>query len=339
MKKNVLFIYGENVARMNYIKLIAKRRDREHFYMTIDDLNFTTDKVQDLESGNETSSFRIMRNFSSFIDRGLDVGPISFAINHLCGRLNNYVLGQGDRLIRDSLQYIYMSWVSFLNKNKDKLSFHESIKRKLSKYDIKREDLNIRFINKNTTLDDISEKFEIGNVEKSIIDHVFSEFNESDQKGINDLVKIEEGFENKNSTLNCANYIVLSAFCFAISRKLCKLGLEWVAEESRNPNSPIKGFYFIEDYFIDELDSNNQVKKCHHKLTDENTSHRPWNTESSFAKGRCVGPITASEFRYLKKVIEPQHKIHTHLTKKDACLDIGDEVFSYLCNVNHNITR
>ncbi|MEQ1963325.1 hypothetical protein ABLB69_09130 [Xenorhabdus khoisanae] len=339
MKKNIIFIYGENTARKNYFQYLLKRDKSENVYMLIDDLNMainiSPDPVRD-----QGQAGRIIRNFISFMYGNSKGEFTSNNFDYLYKRVSGYMQGRACKLEIDACRYIYENWISFILKNKNSLSFQSILMKKATKYNIKLNnwaDLGIRFINKNITMNSmvLNEEIKFDGVGMGIIEHIFSQFDKGDMEGLSALRKIEEGVEKRGSFFNRSQCVLLVAFSIAIVRKLCKLGLEWVAEESRNANSPIKGFCFIEDYFAMQLSHDNQVSRYHSRLGEQTLSHHPWREKTSFAQGQYCSSITESEFRYLNKAIIPKNQIFHQKTEKDECLGIDEEVFNVLSNMKH----
>ncbi|MBC8953300.1 hypothetical protein [Xenorhabdus sp. PB62.4] len=344
MKKNIIFIYGENTARKNYFQYLLKRDKSENVYMLIDDLNMAINILPNPER-NRNQAGRIMRNFISFMNQKSKSEFTSNDFYYLYKKVSGYMQGRACKLEIDACRYIYENWISFILKNKDRLSFHSTLMKKAKKYNVElnnEEGLGIKFINKNITMNsiDINEEIKFDCFGISIIKRIFSEFYKGDTEGLNALIKIEEGVEERDfEFLNKAQYILLVSFSVAIVRKLCKLGLEWVTKESRNPNSPIKGFCFIEDYFAMQLSRDHQVNRYHARLGEYTRQHHPWREEKSFESGKYCSSITESEFRYLNKTIIPKNKIFHQQTEQDECLGIDEEVFNILSNMKYYIVR
>ncbi|PHM60376.1 hypothetical protein [Xenorhabdus ishibashii] len=295
MKQNIVFLFGTNDSITKYIdETLNSERIYEHHnaYVLLSLLN----KILGIENIHEISNFFSNDELKSKkkVDYFQSVGfssDVKLMINDLIKEENKEKFKKNKDIYinYDLSENLLERWLKYIYEHRDKLSIQKSLEKKRTRSPQK---YKIEFLNKNMK----------SNVERSdyeaffkIIGEIFNEFiQHGDKAGFKFLVALSEDDTYKNK-----KFIIYINACFvkAFTRKMSKLALDWVNEETEfgKQNSIINSMRFITDY-IDDTRDDNQRMSLDNTETYKNRKNLSYDTI-----GYSYYPITFSEYRYFKK--------------------------------------
>ncbi|CDL87484.1 hypothetical protein [Xenorhabdus cabanillasii] len=236
----------------------------------------------------------------------------------------------------NAIYYMLNSWSMFLKRNFYMISHHDTFIRReenRNKYGSGKfyDDYKASFLAKNAGFEYICQRHEQDeNTKKGmVVDNrdretwnrlknnsltlgVFKNYIKSDEKGIKKILNIEKKIQGtKDNTSEDFSHMdmINTAFLKSYWRKISKLAIDWIEEEAKKEDSPIKGLRFY-------MENNNCLEKHDVKSNiDERKFHSNWRhcDYSDIASKDHCSPITYSELRYARKLMNRDPKHHIEL--------------------------
>ncbi|WP_340610147.1 hypothetical protein [Xenorhabdus bharatensis] len=319
MNKNVILVYGESYARYElYSDLINKKQD-DNVYIFIDDLN------EALEISNDKVQKSKMKSFNSLMQSHLSDTNIT---SDMCAVLYKYTPKL--RESPEATKYLLQSWSLFLSKNIDKLSIYRRLNNKLDNNrlesdmiwksyvtELLNKNARYNYNNKKKNWHDNSSLYyhelgfsnenmnELVEFMKSNKDADSKEYRKSDINLLTKLEQIESKGENESGSPNKFD-LLSQVLTNGKLRKISKLSLEWVKEESEKPDSPISGWIFLMDYLSENKrfpkpGGNSYQPENRNRIDIDIDRFKHWKKQKTFSNGSLYSPITDSEYRHVKR--------------------------------------
>ncbi|PHM60375.1 hypothetical protein [Xenorhabdus ishibashii] len=326
MAKNVIFLFGMLEEIEKYIEeSLNSESGNENIYLTLvlltEALNlesmegikkFYSDEKLDI---NDEVLEKFKKNLEFFIQLSTSLIEKKIQLSSI-KTMNMFFKTKHSKELLDS-------FLNYIHKNKDKLSIQKSLKKQKDK---KSENYCARFFNKNTknTSIDIYNNITIFIWIKEII-NIF--INNGDKDGFEflmDFKKNKEIYKYHNKIYNG----IIDIFRVAFIRKLSKLTLSWVDEETKKPeNNIIDRMKFITDYINDSdyaddipyidndnyVDNNNYTTNVNDFLQSRslnNIDHYSDRINISYKTiGKNYYPITFSEYHRFSRDYSQNEKM------------------------------
>ncbi|PHM35655.1 hypothetical protein [Xenorhabdus innexi] len=306
MNKNVIFVYGKADARRVLISDLKKEEQGDTIYLVIDVLNRSLGITSEDGMG-----FPI--RLQSLISRS----------SYISSSMLNVLFKYNPKLkcFPGTTEYLLKSWLNFIFKNTEKLSIYNRWDKHInSKKDSKNEikQYVTEILNKNSKFSfrPDNDFYNVGcfddNDMKAISGFMGKyrkgdnqDYKVSDIKLLKKLEEIDRSESRRSTEVEYdgldphTNHLLSSALEMGMMRKLSKLSLEWIKEESVKPDSPIKGWIFLMNY----LDNNTETRKQETRTRVDNEIDQPklWKGKKTFSNGSVYSPITDSEYRHVRR--------------------------------------